>query len=80
MLAGAVNKPELLTVPTLGLIDHVTAGLLVFTTVAANCCVWLAYSVAVDGLTPTDTGGNRVTVAVADFVVSAWLVAVIVTV
>jgi len=40
MLAGAVYRPEELIVPVpVGLIDHVTAVLLVFETVAVNCWV-----------------------------------------
>jgi hypothetical protein len=41
MLAGAVYRPEELIVPAPdeGLIDHVTAVLLVFETVAVNCWV-----------------------------------------
>ena len=54
-----------------GLIDHVTAVLLVFVTVAENCCVWFAYSVAVAGVRLKATGGIKVTVAEADFVESA---------
>ena len=40
-VAGAVYNPPLLTVPApvAGLIVHVTAVLLVFVTVAVNCCV-----------------------------------------
>jgi hypothetical protein len=52
----------------------------VFVTVAANCCVWPPYSVAAAGLTLTVTGGYSVAVAEPDFDVSAWLVAVTVTV
>jgi hypothetical protein len=41
MLAGVVYRPEELIVPAPdeGLIDHVTAVLLVFETAAENCCV-----------------------------------------
>jgi hypothetical protein len=78
---GAVYKPELLIDPVLlGLIDHVTTGFVVFATVAVNCCVWLAYRVDVVGLIATDTGGNKVIVAVDDLVASDWLAAMIVTV
>ena len=81
MLAGAVYRPVELTVPVpTGLILQVTAVLLVFVTVAVNCCVWPPYNVAVAGLTLTATGGDNVTVAEADFDVFAWLVAVTVTV
>jgi cellobiose-specific phosphotransferase system component IIC len=80
-LAGAVYRPVELTVPVpTGLILQVRAVLLVFVTVAVNCCVWPPYNVAVAGLTITATGGDNVTVAEADFDVFAWLVAVTVTV
>ena len=48
-------------------------------TVVENCCVWLAYNVAVAGVRLTTVGGIKVTVADAVLVVSAWLVAVTVT-
>jgi hypothetical protein len=47
-------------------------------TVAVNCCVWPSPSDAVPGTTEIVTDGFSVTVAVAFFVVSAALVAVIV--
>ena len=53
--------------------------MLVPLTVAVNCCVCGAVKLAVAGLTCTETG-IRVTVEVADFVGSAVLVAVTVTV
>jgi hypothetical protein len=59
--------------------DQVTAVFEVLVTVAVNCCVWEAASAAVPGLRATATGVS-VTVLEADFVVSAWLVAVTVTV
>jgi hypothetical protein len=62
-----------------GLTDQVTAVLPVFVTIAENCWVWLAYRLAVGGDTATATGGSRVTTAEANFVGSAWLVAVTVT-
>jgi hypothetical protein len=65
--------------PTAGVIDHVTAEFAVFCRLAVNCCVWPADSMPVSGLTDTLTGGNSVTVALPDAVVSAWLVAVTVT-
>lgn len=74
------RPPELIAPVPAGLIDQVTAALLVFMTVAENCCVWLAYKVAVAGVTLTAIAGIRVTVDDADLVVSAWVVAVIVTV
>src|SRR5579863_8351006 len=79
MVPGAVYKPLLDSVPANGLMLQVTAVLLVPVTVAVNCCWPFAVRVAVDGLTDTVTG-LRVTVAVADLVVSATLVAVMVTV
>ena len=80
-LVGAVYRPDELTDPLpVGLIDQLTAVLFVFTTLAENCCVCPALSVAVVGVTLTATAGISVTVAVADLVESAWLVAVMVTV
>jgi len=66
--------------PTDGLTDHVTAVFDVFVTVAENCCVWDAESVAANGLTVTAIDGYTVTAADPDFVPSATLVAVTVTV
>jgi hypothetical protein len=81
MPAGAAYRPLLLIDPVpAGLIDQVTAVLLVFVTLAENCWVWLPYKLALLGATVTPIGGINVTVAEADFVVSAWLVAVTVTV
>jgi hypothetical protein len=57
---------------------HVTAVFVVPLTVAVNCCVWPSPSDAVPGTTETTTGGFSVTVAIALFVASAALVAVIV--
>src|SRR4051794_26833374 len=81
MLAGAVYRPVLLMLPTFGPIDQVTAVLALPVTVAVNCWVCPAFSVAVAGATETETVtvGVRVTVAVADLVLSAWLVAGTVT-
>jgi hypothetical protein len=67
-------------VPTAWLRLQVTAAFGVLATVAANCCVWAACKVAVGGATDTLTGGLRFTVAVANLVGSAALVAVTVTV
>ncbi len=64
----------------LGLNHQVTAVSLVFATVAVNCRVCPLLSVALAGLTFTDTEGVRVMLADADLVGSAWLVAVTVTV
>ena len=74
MDAGAVYKPVLLTDPTDGLMDHVTAVLPSPVTVAVNCCVCPARSVALAGL--TETGESSVTVEERLFVGSATLVAV----
>src|SRR6266853_794790 len=86
--AGAVYRPALDIVPTVGLPPvtpltcQVTAVLLVFCTVAANCCVLPAPTVADTGeiVTLTTAGGVTVTWAEADFVASAWDTAVTVTV
>jgi hypothetical protein len=59
--------------------DQVTAVLPVFVTLAENCCVWFGYKLALAGEMLTATGGIKVTTADADFVVSAWLLAVTVT-
>ena len=58
--------------------DQVTAVLLVPVTLAANCCVPLVSSEAEVGEIVTDTTGAALTVTVADadLVVSAVLVAV----
>jgi len=81
MLAGAVYRPDALTVPVpTGLIVQLTDALLVFVTVAFSCCVWPPYNVAVIGLTLTAIGGSRVIVAEAVAAVFAWLVAITVTV
>jgi hypothetical protein len=84
--AGAVYSPAALTVPTVALPPampftvHVTAVLAVPVTVATNCWVPLVTSVALAGETLTATGGATVTAAVPDFVESATLVALTVTV
>jgi hypothetical protein len=65
MVAGAVYNPDALIEPGApDGIDHVTAELLAFDTVAVNCCVPLAYTLAVGGATDTVMGGDNVTVAV----------------
>ena len=64
-------------VPTVA--DQVTAVLVVPVTVAVNCCVPPVCSDAEVGLMLTTTGGGgavTVTMAKADFVLSATLVAV----
>jgi hypothetical protein len=60
--------------------DLVTALFVVPDTVAVNCTCPPAEIVVEDGETATDTTGLTVTVPVADFEVSAWLVAVTVAV
>ncbi len=51
IVAGAVYKPVLETVPTAGFRLHVTAVLLDPVTVAVNCCVCEAATLADAGLT-----------------------------
>ena len=63
-------------VPTAGFKDQVTLVLLLPVTVAASCCVWEAVREAVVGVIETLTGGVRATLALADLVGSAALVAV----
>jgi hypothetical protein len=82
---GAVYRPLELTVPhvlpehpepkTL----HVTAVFVVLITVAVNCCCFPVTTCAVVGATVTFTEGRTVTVAEADFEVSALEVAFTVT-
>ena len=78
--AGAVYRPAEEIVPTDGLIDQVTAVLLVPKTVAVNCCVPEGVKLTVDGLKDSVTAWRSVISAVAVFDGSAMLVAVIVTV
>ena len=66
--------------PKAGLIDQVTAVLLVPLTVAVNVWFCDGCKETEDGVNETTTGGVRVMVAVADLVGSATLVAVTVTV
>src|ERR1019366_4622382 len=80
MLAGAVYRPAAEIVPTFGLSVHVTALLEVPPTVAVYCWVWEPASVAESGVNEIVTGGLSVTVALADLVGSATLVAFTVTV
>jgi hypothetical protein len=77
-VAGAVYTP-FTSVPTAGLIVHVTAVLLVPVTDAVNVADLLAASDAEGGPTVTPIGCNDI-VALAVFVESATLVAVTVTV
>src|ERR1035437_6726511 len=67
-------------VPTVGLSVHVTALLEVPPTIAAYCWVWAAARVAESGVSEIVTGGVSVTVALADLVGSARLVAFTLTV
>ncbi len=72
---GAVYKPLEETLPPFA--DQVTAVLLVPVTLAVNCLVWLVSSEADVGVIVTRTTGVAVTltVAEADLVLSATLVA-----
>jgi hypothetical protein len=56
--------------------DQLTAVLLEPLTLAENCCVLPVCNEAEPGLIETETGAATLTVAVADFVGSATLVAV----
>ena len=66
--------------PTAGLRDQVTAVFEVPATLAVNIWVCEGVSVTVPGVNATLTGGASDTLALADFVESATLVAVTVTV
>ena len=79
-VAGAVKSPPVVMLPALAV--QVTAGLLLPVTVAVNCCVAPVISEAVAGAmeTETTTGAVTVTVAAADLVGSATLVALTVKV
>ena len=79
-LDGAVYRPLVESVPTLGLIVQVTLVLLVPVTDAANCCVCELDRLTEAGLIVTATGGMRVTMALAVLAELATLVALIVTV
>ena len=78
--AGAVYRPTAVMLPTTGVSDHVTALLLVLVTAAEKVWVCDCVKVTLAGATVTPTGGFRVTVTEADFVESATLVAVTITV
>ena len=67
------------SVPTVELKVQVTAVLVEPVTLAVNCCVCKAYRFVVEGLSDTATG-FRLTLALPDFVGSATLVAVTMTV
>ena len=79
---GAVYNP-FDKLPIEGVMDQVTEVFALPVTIAVNCAVFEAVRAALEGLTPTLTpppaGGVSVTVALADFVESATLVAVMVT-
>ena len=77
--AGAVYRPATVMLPTRGLSDHVTAVLPVLVTVAEKVWAWDCVKVTLAGVTVTPTDGLRVTVALADLVGLATLVAVTVT-
>jgi hypothetical protein len=80
MVAGAVYSPLLLTLPGPETVQ-VTAVFELPWTVAVNCCVAPRATVAVLGETATVTTGTvMVIVAISDFVVSSFEVAVMVTV
>ena len=66
--------------PTAGLSDQVTAVLELFDTVAVKAWVCEVVSVTLPGVNATLTGGASDTLALADLVESAALVAVTVTV
>src|ERR1039458_6185974 len=78
--AGAVYRPAAVMLPRAGLIDQVTAQLLVLVTAAEKVWVCDCVKVTLAGATVTPIGGFRVTVTEADFVESATLVAVTITV
>ena len=84
-VAGAVYRPVELIVPHAAPVQPApetlqdTAVFVVPATVAVNCCLAPVTSVTGVGLTPTATG-TMVTVADAELVARAWLVAVMVTV
>ncbi len=73
-MLGAEYRPEAETDPAVA--DHVTEVFVVPVTVAVNCCEPLVRTVAVVGFIETATGALTVTVAEADLVGSAALVAV----
>ena len=66
--------------PTAGFRDQVTAVFDVFATVAVNACACAGARVTLPGTNATLTGGASDTLALADLVESATLVAVTVTV
>lgn len=65
-------NPEVLIDPGApGLSVHRAVVLVGFAELAVNCCVWPPYNTTAVGDAVMVTGGYRVIVAVADFVVSA---------
>lgn len=75
VVLGAVYSPDDEIVPPVA--DQVTPVLLLPLTLAENCCVFPSSKEIAEGLTEIEiTGAVTVTVAVADFVLSAELVAV----
>jgi hypothetical protein len=80
IVAGAVYTPVDETEPTDGATDHTTAVLVVPETAAARLCDCDGVILELGGETSTLIAGTREIVAVADFVGSATLVAVTVTV
>jgi len=76
MVPGALYRPVPEIDPTFGFRDQLTAVLGVPVTAAVNCWVWEAISVTLVGFTVTEIVGERLTVAEADLVGSATLVAV----
>src|ERR1035437_8323435 len=79
ILDGAVYRPAEEIVPTGGLIDQVTAVLLLPKTVAVKCCVPEGARLTVEGPRETVIAWRSVISAVAVFEGSAMLVGVIVT-
>ena len=72
--------PLVVSEPTAGLSDHVTAALVVPETVAVTDCVWDGFNVPVVALSEITTGGSRVITAEAVVQGLAALIAVIVKV
>jgi len=79
IVAGAVYRPVLESAPTSGLSDQVTLVLLVPVTVAVNGWVCEAVRFTEAGPIVTTGGGIKLTLALADWVASATLVAVMMT-
>jgi hypothetical protein len=77
---GAEYTPLLVMLPSPGFNDHVTPEFFVPDTVAANCACFPGPTCMLFGVTEIVTLGFKVTAAVAVWVESALLVALIVTV